>query len=321
MSGSVAGTIQGEAGSNPANQFAVASTIYNRLQAGGYGSSANAIVNAPNQYTGRSSTPNATAQQFAQAIEDGTLPQYGRVGNAVNFQTAGSDTPLGRNPQTVNIGGNNFSDRFGTPTSSFVPPEYGGTNVAVNQDNGIATENVGDFGFQDPTSGTPLNASMGVTSDTQVAANIGSDATADSGQGDILSDPNTGQSVGPMFGGADSAAGLAFHPTGGAVGKAANEAVVTGLTTAKTAYNLGTGGLDNAVNAGARAISGVKESIDAFGGDVITAARKTVADVFGFVPNVMVMLLAIVLLLVAAWLMVPRETKTRIATTAAKVAA
>jgi hypothetical protein len=127
MVGSVAQTIQGEAGSNPAHQFAVAATIYNRWLAGGYGSSPSSIVNAPNQYTGYSASPNASAQQLAAAIENRTLPQYGNVGNAVNFQTAGSNTTLGQCSSCVNIGGNNFSDRFGSPTANFVPPQYGGS--------------------------------------------------------------------------------------------------------------------------------------------------------------------------------------------------
>lgn len=132
MAGSVAGTIQGEAGSNPANQFAVASTIWNRLQAGTYGSSASAIVNAPNQYVG-SASPNASAQQFADAIEKGTFPQLGDPGNAVNFRTFGYVNPSNPNSpgsamgtQGFNIGGNAFSDREGAPSANFRPPQYGG---------------------------------------------------------------------------------------------------------------------------------------------------------------------------------------------------
>lgn len=127
MSGSVAATIQGEAGSDPANQFAVASVIYNRIQAGTFpgGSNAFAVVNAPSQFIG-SASPNSSAQQFADAIENGTLGQYGTTGNALYFQTAGSATTLGSNPNAVNIGGNNYSDEWGSPSSSFVAPSYGG---------------------------------------------------------------------------------------------------------------------------------------------------------------------------------------------------
>lgn len=126
MSGSVASTIQGESNGTPASMFAVATTIYNRQQAGTFpgGTDLNSIVNAPNQYTGNG-TPSATALQLADAVQNGTLGQYGTIGNAVNFQTAGSATTLGSNPNAAVIGGNAFSDRFGTPTENFVPPAYG----------------------------------------------------------------------------------------------------------------------------------------------------------------------------------------------------
>lgn len=126
MSGSVASTIQGESNGTPASMFAVATTIYNRQQAGTFpgGSDFNAIVNAPNQYVGNA-TPSATATELAAATQNGTLGNYGTIGNAVNFQTAGSATTLGSNPNAVVIGGNAFSDRFGTPTDNFVPPAYG----------------------------------------------------------------------------------------------------------------------------------------------------------------------------------------------------
>jgi Cell Wall Hydrolase len=131
MTGSVAQTIQGEAGSNPANQFAVASTIYNRLHAGGYGSSANAIVNAPQQFVGFNASPNSTAQSFADAIENGTLPSMGNTGNAVNFQSGSTAARNGFTNGGANIGGNFFSDRFGAPTSNFVAPSYGGAGSTI----------------------------------------------------------------------------------------------------------------------------------------------------------------------------------------------
>lgn len=126
MVGSVASTIQGESNGTPASMFAVATTIYNRQQAGTFpgGRDLNSIVNAPNQYIG-GATPSAQALQFADAVQNGTLSNYGTVGNAVNFQTAGSNTTLGSNPNAAVIGGNAFSDRFGTPTNNFVPPAYG----------------------------------------------------------------------------------------------------------------------------------------------------------------------------------------------------
>ena len=128
MAGTLAQTIQGEAGSNPANQFAVAATIYNRMQAGTFpgGSDPIAIVNAPEQYIG-SSTPNASAEQLASAIQNGTLSQYGNVGNAVNFQSNQNVIAGG-----TNIGGNYFSDNFGPPTANFVAPQYGGAGSTTD---------------------------------------------------------------------------------------------------------------------------------------------------------------------------------------------
>lgn len=135
MTGSLAQTIQGEAGSNPANQFAVAATIYNRMQAGNFpgGSDPTAIVNAPQQFVGFAATPNSTAQQFADAIQNGTLSNYGSTGNAVNFQSGQTAANNGFTNGGANIGGNYFSDRFGAPTSNFQAPQYGGSNGSIAQ--------------------------------------------------------------------------------------------------------------------------------------------------------------------------------------------
>lgn len=140
MVGTVAQTIMGEAGADPNAQFAVASTIFNRLHAGnfpGVSGGATGIVNAPNQFIGFSATPNASAQMFADAIENGTLSQFGSTGNATFFQTAGSNTTLGQNAGAVTIGGNNFSDAFGTPTASFQAPVFNGFGMSAGPvDNG-----------------------------------------------------------------------------------------------------------------------------------------------------------------------------------------
>ena len=166
MAGSLASTIQGEAGSNPANQFAVASTIYNRMQAGTFpgGTDPYAIVNAPSQFVG-SATPNATAQQFADAISNGTLPQYGNVGNATFFQTTGSNTTLGS--VGYDIGGNAFSDQWGAPSSGFQPPQYGASG---GNGNGSATSSgigldpnalANPSAVTDPTTGAVIPGASG----------------------------------------------------------------------------------------------------------------------------------------------------------------
>ena len=97
------------------------------MQAGTFpgGSDPYAIVNAPQQFVGSNGQPNATANQFAQAIQDGTLPNYGNVGNAVNFQSGQAAINNGLASGGANIGGNYFSDQFGPPTGNFVAPSYG----------------------------------------------------------------------------------------------------------------------------------------------------------------------------------------------------
>jgi hypothetical protein len=137
MTGSLAQTIQGEAGSNPANQFAVAAAIANRAQAGSFpgGSDPSAIVNAPSQFVGFSGTPNASAQAFAAAIEAGTLGNYGDLGNATSFQSGQTAANNGFTAGGANIGGNWFSDRFGAPSSSFVAPSFAGGQLAQGPDN------------------------------------------------------------------------------------------------------------------------------------------------------------------------------------------
>lgn len=123
MAGSIAQTIQGEAGSDPAAQFAVASTIYNRIKAGSFpgGKNPAAIVNAPSQFTGFAATPNASARALESAILDGTLPTLGDTGTATYFQSGAAARANGLTAG-ANIGGNFFSDRFGGPTAGFKPP-------------------------------------------------------------------------------------------------------------------------------------------------------------------------------------------------------
>lgn len=180
MTGTVAQTIQGEAGSDPNAQFAVASTIYNRLNSGNfnaYGASGGAygIVNAPQQYVGFSATPNASAQMFADAIDNGTLSQYGNTGNATFFQQTGSATTLGSNPNAVNIGGNNFSDQWGSPSANFVAPSYTGMGAS----SGVIDNASGGTPAYDPlsVSGVPVRQSPGLLQINPSAAPDGSGVT------------------------------------------------------------------------------------------------------------------------------------------------
>ena len=180
MTGTLAQTIQGEAGSNPANQFAVASTIYNRMQAGNFpgGSDPIAIVNAPQQFVGFAATPNSSATALAAAIQNGTLSNYGTTGNAVNFQSGQTAANNGFTNGGANIGGNFFSDRFGAPTSNFVAPAYGsgsGTTIATGPPDN-AQGGTPASGSTDPT-GTSVTMNPSGTAPTT------STATGDTGTG------------------------------------------------------------------------------------------------------------------------------------------
>ena len=131
----LAGVIQGEAASAQ-GQFDVAAVIWNRLSdvgSGYVGYSQPGVLEAvvdPSQFNGMR-VPSATAYQFADAILDGTLPQYGDPGNAAFYSNP--DVPgVGAWAQGLLNGGyadgtgNIFSDRYGAPSSNFEPPSYYG---------------------------------------------------------------------------------------------------------------------------------------------------------------------------------------------------
>jgi hypothetical protein len=141
---SVAQIIQAEAPtSSPAGQFAVAATIYNRMQAGSFGGTdALSVANAPGQFAGHltgsggpgavPSTTSAYAAQLGAALEAGQPPPGGSTGNALYFQSNQGQPSTVVGGQSVNIGGNYFSDQFGQPSANFQPPSYtgGGGGIA-----------------------------------------------------------------------------------------------------------------------------------------------------------------------------------------------
>lgn len=137
----LAAVISGEAGSNPASQFAVASVMYNRTQAPGFGSTIQSVV-TPDQFLGYQ-TPNSNSLALANQLWSGQAPSGGNTGNALYFVS-----PLGGNsyggvsgatgPATAgilsgggNVGGNVFSDQWGSPSSSFQAPSYGGSGASL----------------------------------------------------------------------------------------------------------------------------------------------------------------------------------------------
>ena len=179
MTGTLAQTIQGEAGgSGAAGMFAVAATIQNRINAGTFpgGSDATAIVNAPQQFVGFSANPSPTATTFANAIQNGTLSNYGSLGNAVNFQSVGHAT-MGGN--SVNIGGNVFSDNLGPASSNFQAPQYGGAGTLAN-------------GAPDTSSGLAAGSGAGVTANSDP---LGSSVTQNPSGTSSTSQPAQGTQI------------------------------------------------------------------------------------------------------------------------------
>ena len=127
----LASVIQGEAGSDPASQFAVASVMYNRTQTTGFGGSDIQSVVTPSQFLGYNSAPSANAQSLANDLWSGNAPSGGSTGNATYFV---SGSPTGPATSGIigggsNIGGNYYSDTWGSPSSSFQAPVYGGAQT------------------------------------------------------------------------------------------------------------------------------------------------------------------------------------------------
>lgn len=147
MTYSIAQIIQAEAGGNAAGGFAVASTIQNRAQSGLFGTSDPlAIVNQPGQFAGNLTGPGGPGyvpplsavtpqnQAYADAIQNGTLSQYGNTGNALYFQSNQGQASTVVGGSSPNIGGNYFSDQMGQPSGSFIAPSYGGANAVGEND-------------------------------------------------------------------------------------------------------------------------------------------------------------------------------------------
>ena len=137
----LAGVIQGEAGNDPAAQFAVASTMYNRMSTpgpyigGGSGDVSQVVL--PTQFNGYNPAPNSNAMTLAGALMNGQAPPGGSTGNATFFAApvqgnAAWAAPGGPLFQSgTNIGGNYFSDQQGAPTANFQAPSYTGAGTTI----------------------------------------------------------------------------------------------------------------------------------------------------------------------------------------------
>jgi hypothetical protein len=215
----LAGVIQGEAGSDPAAQFAVASTMYNRMATpgpyigGGSGDVSSVVL--PSQFNGYNSSPNSNAMTLAGALMNGQAPPGGSTGNATFFAApvqgnvawAAPGGPL-FDPSTggTNIGGNYFSNRLGAPTSDFQAPQYTGAGTTLadgspDNSSGLAADSGGTGGDYvtanpDGTANTGdltqyqvagVNAPAGASSTTPGSQSGGTGMTADAGQGTPVS--------------------------------------------------------------------------------------------------------------------------------------
>jgi hypothetical protein len=209
----LAGVIQGEAGSDPASQFAVASTMYNRMSipgpyvGGGSGSVTSVVL--PSQFNGYNPNPNSNAMALAGALMNGQPPPGGDTGNATFFAApvrgnAAWAAPGGPLFQSgTNIGGNYFSDQQGAPSGNFQPPSYTGAGTTIasgpadNSSGGTdsvtmnsADPNYGDItnipvaGVNAPAASTPSTTSPSTTSPTTTAPTTASPSTSTLG-GDV----------------------------------------------------------------------------------------------------------------------------------------
>ena len=143
---SLAQIIQSEAGDSQAGQFAVAAVLANRADNPTFSQFGDLLgqANAPGQFTGHLVSPSgpgrvvpqsqvgASAQDIAQALQNGTLGNFGQLGNALYFlaQTSpdgalmakGGAAPIGGGTAaTNNVFSNSLSSR---PAPGFSPPQY-----------------------------------------------------------------------------------------------------------------------------------------------------------------------------------------------------
>lgn len=138
--------IQGEA-RTPADQFGVASTIYNRsiglpdangtpfssaFGGGSYDPVAAATANNQfSAYPNALQTPNANSMALAQALQNGSFPELGNTGNALYYNAAGYAYPSLSN-NSFSPSSNAYSDLYGQPPSSnFQLPAQGAAKPSV----------------------------------------------------------------------------------------------------------------------------------------------------------------------------------------------
>jgi hypothetical protein len=172
----LAQVIQGEA-RTPAGQFAVASTMYNRM-AGAEGFSGSGTMDVtkvvtPSQYNGINYNPSANAQALASDLWQGLPPRGGDPGNATVFASPAAGAASWANSNFFNSGTqigterNVFSDRLGPPSENFRPPVYGGQpfyTPNATEPPPAGNTDAPAFGTDTPAAGSqyPVSSNVGV---------------------------------------------------------------------------------------------------------------------------------------------------------------
>lgn len=245
----LANVIQGEAlGGSSADAFGVASTIQNRLNNGGWGSTIAQVV-TPSQFNGyATAAPGSPAYTYAQAIFDGNLSSYGNTGNATYYTASNFSTnpsaPNYVNPSMQGVassgnvltpGGNSYAtgSATGPSTNGVILPSLGGSNggddfIDPNFNYGGGNVAQGDtITASSFDSGSALapglsgSGTVGFNATTPGASGLGGGSTLFGGDtsGDSVTYANPGSDdIGDFYPDAASGAG---STAGGAVGAVA----------------------------------------------------------------------------------------------------
>jgi hypothetical protein len=286
----LAGVIQGEAGSDPNEQFAVASTISNRLSGlfGNFGGSISSVV-SPSAFNGFSNTPNANATALATAIFNGNnLSQFGNPGNVTFFSASNNSTNPGAanfvNPSmqgvanagnTVSPGGNSFS------TGTSAGPSLGGTVLP-------------QLGATGSASGIPgINSSVSISDDQLTpnllsAANQGVGADAPDLTDADFAGLTDADIVGPTSSAATTAGTSATSAATGAAGAGGTPINITDLPGADTAIK----GAGSSVQSG---LSGVATGVTGAANAVAGTAASVINSFESFTSNAFVVIALVVM--------------------------
>lgn len=236
----LAGIIQGEA-RDPADQYGVASVIYNRTAAGFPGSQNGAIgvATAPRQFSAypnglQSPTPYAT--QLAQNLVNGQPPGDAPTGNALYYNgPGGAQYNVYGGTGSYGQGTNAYSDRFNQPPSQdFQLPGGSGSSSpppvinTTTQAQDAPLLDMSGFGIQqiqgvdaggNPILGSPTDATSTSTPIIDSSGNqIGAEATIPPDLSGISNFGAVDVTAGSPFGGAFDSTGNVVAGSSGGIG-------------------------------------------------------------------------------------------------------